>query len=115
MAKKYAELRAKMAPSARARSRVRAREILDQMPLFELRQARRLSQERLAEVLRVKQASISKLEHRTDVYVSTLRSYIEALGGTLEIVASFPDGAVRITQFEAIKEGQVAKENGTYE
>jgi transcriptional regulator with XRE-family HTH domain len=115
MTKKYAELRAKMAPRARARSRTRAREILDQMPLFELRQARRLSQERLAEVLQVRQASISKLEHRTDVYISTLRSYIEALGGTLEIVASFPDGAVRITQFEVPEEGRVAEEKGAYE
>jgi transcriptional regulator with XRE-family HTH domain len=72
------------------------------MPLQELRQARKLSQEAIATVLGAKQASISKLEHRTDMYVSTLRSYIEAMGGTLEIVAQFPDGEVRITQFTDI-------------
>ncbi len=115
MPKKYAELRAKMAPRARARSRTHAREILGQMPLFELRQARRLSQERLAEVLQVRQASISKLEHRADVCISTLRGYVEALGGTLEIVAAFPDGAVRITQFDVLDEGRVTEEKGTCE
>jgi hypothetical protein len=45
---------------------------------------------------------VSKLERRADMYVSALRTYVEALGGELEIVARFPDGAVRITQFEQI-------------
>ena len=103
MAKKYSELRSKMSPAARARARTRADALLAQVPLFGLRQARQLSQEQLANVLHVKQASISKLERRTDMYLSTLRSYIEAMGGELEIVARFPDGAVRIRQLEEIE------------
>ncbi|MHB1587582.1 MAG: XRE family transcriptional regulator [Acidiferrobacteraceae bacterium] len=103
MAKKYSELRGKMSPAARARARARADALLAQLPLFELRQARQLSQEQLAKTLHVKQASISKLERRTDMYLSTLRSYIEAMGGALEIVARFPDGAVRIKQLEEIE------------
>lgn len=58
-----------------------------------LRKARVMTQEQLAESLSMAQGDISKLEHRADLYVSTLRRYIEAMGGELKIVASFPDGA----------------------
>ena len=100
MAKKFSELRAKMSPKAREKSASLTREMLDEMPLQELRQARALSQEQLAKVLHVKQASISKLERRTDMYVQTLRSYIEAMGEILNITAEFPEGSVRIKQFQ---------------
>ena len=70
------------------------------MDLAELRRARRLSQEELAQVLDVGQASIAKLEKRTDMYVSTLRRFVEAIGGDLEIVAKFPDHSIPIKQFE---------------
>jgi DNA-binding XRE family transcriptional regulator len=76
-----------------------AQTMLAAMPLNELRQARGLSQKMLAEVLHVQQPSIAKIEKRTDMYLSTLRSYIEAMGGELEIVARFPDGSVRISNF----------------
>ena len=102
MAKKFADLRAKMTPDAQARSNVKAQEMLAEMPLSELRQARGLSQKVLAEVLHVQQPSIAKLERRTDMYLSTLRSHIKAMGGELEIVARFPDGAVKITNFAEI-------------
>ncbi|SPE43095.1 Transcriptional regulator, XRE family [Candidatus Sulfopaludibacter sp. SbA3] len=98
-ARNFNELRAKMSPEARARSEAQAREMLANMPLDELRAARHLTQEHLAELLGVKQASISKMERRADMYVSTLARFIEAMGGTLEIRASFPDGSVRISQF----------------
>ncbi len=104
MAKKFSELRKRMSPAAQAKAAERARELIEQLPLHELRQARQLSQEQLANMLHVKQASISKLERRTDMYISTLRSYIEAVGGELEIVAKFPEGVVRIKQFEEIEE-----------
>lgn len=67
--------------------------------LGELRQARQLSQEALAEKLGARQASISRLERRADMHVSTLRSYVEAMGGTLEIIARFPDGSVPLGPF----------------
>ena len=69
------------------------------MPLDELRAARNLTQEHLAALLHIKQASVSKMERRTDMYIGTLGKFIEAMGGQLEIRAIFPDGAVRITQF----------------
>jgi len=77
----------------------KARAMLAEMPLQELRQARGLSQKVLAEILHVQQPAIAKLEKRTDMYLSTLRSHIEAMGGELDIVAKFPEGSVRITNF----------------
>ena len=57
----------------------------------ELRWERALTQRYLADKLKVNQPAVSKLEQRADVYVSSLRSYIEAVGGRLKIVAEFPD------------------------
>lgn len=102
MAKPFRTLRERMTPEAREQAEQKAKALLAEMPLQELRQARALSQEQLADLLQVKQASISKLERRTDMYISTLRSFIQAMGGELEIVARFPDGVVRITQFEGL-------------
>jgi predicted transcriptional regulator len=76
--------------------------IAEEATLRQLREARERSQVEMAEKLHIKQAAVSKLERRTDMYLSTLRSYIEAMGGQLEIVARFPNQAVRITQFEAL-------------
>jgi transcriptional regulator with XRE-family HTH domain len=72
------------------------------MALDELRAARALTQEHLLTILGIKQSAISKLERRADMYVSTLRHLIEAMGGQLEIRAVFPDGDVRITQFQTL-------------
>lgn len=80
----------------------RAERILAEMPLQELRQARSLTQETLAKNLSVRQAAVSKLESRTDMYISTLRNMIKAMGGDLEIIAKFPDGDVKINQFKEI-------------
>lgn len=74
--------------------------IAEETTLRELRQALRDSQQVIAGRLRVNQTAVSKLERRTDMYVSTLRAYIESLGGSLEIIARFPGKPpVRITQF----------------
>ncbi len=103
MAKKYSDLRAKMSPEARQRAEARTQEMLAEMPLHQLRQALRLSQDEIAEVMEVGQASVSKLERRTDMYLSTLRRFIEAMGGELEINACFPEGCVRISQLSNVK------------
>jgi hypothetical protein len=58
-----------------------------------------LSQESLAKLLNINQAAVSKMERRTDMYISTLRDYIRAMGGELEIIATFPDGQVKIDNF----------------
>jgi len=96
MARNFNELRAKMSPESQARIAARVKEELAKMPLHQLRNAREMTQTRLAEVLQMDQGNISKLEKRTDMYLSTLRSYIEAMGGELEIRAVFPDGDVKI-------------------
>jgi len=102
MARKFTELEAKMSAEAIARSDARYQEMVAEMPLHELRRARGISQETLAKVLRIRQPNVAKLEKRTDIYISTLRATIEAMGGTLDIVARFPDGAVKITNFSSI-------------
>ncbi|MGA2222932.1 MAG: XRE family transcriptional regulator [Syntrophobacteraceae bacterium] len=106
MARKFAELEAKMSAEAIARSDARYREMIAEMPLHELRRARGISQEKLAKVLHIKQPNVAKLEKRTDIYISTLRVTIEAMGGTLDIVARFPDGSVKITNFSSIGESE---------
>ncbi len=104
MARKFAELREKMSATAQQRAHERAAELRAEMPLQELRQALRMTQAQLATILETNQANVSKLERRTDMFVSTLRSYILAMGGELEITAHFPDGCVRIKQFEELTE-----------
>jgi predicted XRE-type DNA-binding protein len=103
VAKKFSELRSRMSPESQARAEAKAQAMLAEMPLNELRQARGLSQKMLAEVLHVQQPSIAKMEKRTDMYLSTLRSHIEAMGGHLEVVARFPDGAVKISNFSDLE------------
>jgi DNA-binding XRE family transcriptional regulator len=102
MAKKFSELREKMTPEAKAESDRLFEEALEEYPLAELRNARGLSQKMLAEALGIQQPAIAKMEKRTDMYISSLRSHIEAMGGRLEITAHFPDGSVRIANFSQI-------------
>ena len=73
------------------------------MALDELRQAFSLTQDQLASKLNVKQPAISRLEQRSDMYISHLREVIEAMGGKLEIVASFGDRKVKITNFDFVQ------------
>ncbi len=102
MARKFQELRSRMTPQQREQSRKIAVQLRAEMALADLRQARHLTQEDIAEVLGSRQAAVSKIEHRADMHVSTLRRYVEALGGELEIIAHFPEGDVRISQFEEV-------------
>jgi transcriptional regulator with XRE-family HTH domain len=100
MARKFSELRAKMAPDAQARAAARAEAMLLEMQLQELRKARQVTQVDLAKAMNIEQAAVSKLERREDMYVSTLREYIKALGGELKLVASFPDAEIQVHPFE---------------
>jgi DNA-binding transcriptional regulator YiaG len=79
VSKPYAKLREKMKPAARKKVGEKTKALLDAMPLQELRHARNLSQEQLAQTLSVNQAAVSKLEKRTDMYISTLRNFIKAM------------------------------------
>lgn len=104
MTQPFNHLRDKMSPERQARVEARVQQAIQEMALAELRAARDLTQEHLASLLGIKQSAISKLERRADMYVSTLRDFIKAMGGDLEIRAVFPDGTVRITQFQALAE-----------
>ena len=86
-----------------AKTRQRANRRTKAMKLREIRVDRRLSQVIIASRMDTNQSGISKLEQRLDVYVSTLQEYVHALGGKLNIVASFPDGDIRINQFDPPK------------
>src|SRR4051794_31243887 len=98
---------AKLPPKERrAVKRLAADLIEEAATLRELRKIRARSQKQIAAQLGIKQAAVSKLERRTDMYVSTLRTLIQAMGGELDVVARFPDKSVRITQFKGL-EGEV--------
>lgn len=98
MAKKWTDLRAHMTPDQQARSAARSEAMLVEMKLAELRQARARTQVEVAQAMDTGQATVSRLERREDMYLSTLREYVEALGGELKLVASFADAEIPISQ-----------------
>lgn len=103
----FSKLREKMTPAQRKVANAQAEMLRAEMTLAELRQARKLTQETLAGTLNVGQEAIAKMEKRADMYVSSLRRYIDAMGGELEIVARFPDGrAVVVSNFSELGEPQ---------
>jgi transcriptional regulator with XRE-family HTH domain len=120
MARNFKELQAKMDPARRSENRQRVRDELQGMALDELRSAKQLTQADMAEMLDVPQSSISRIERRADMYLSTLRNYIHAMGGVLQIQAVFPDGgAVVINQLgdyenQAYTVSARAEGKGTY-
>lgn len=92
MAKKLDDIMKKI-PRARQK-KIEARTqvlIAEYMTLRDLRRARELSQERIAELLKIRQDSVSRMEKRSDLLLSTLRSYVKAMGGELRLIAEFPD------------------------
>ena len=103
MAKSFNKLRDGMSELRREKVAAQTEELLASLPLHEIRLARKLSQEDIAARLDVKQAAVSKVEHRADIYISTLRRHIEAMGGTLIIQAEFPEGCYQISSFDKIE------------
>lgn len=91
MARKFSELKEKMNPESRAKSQALAAEMMAVMELAELRRTQNISQDALAQRLEKGQPAVAKLESRDDPHVSTVRDYIEALGGRLDIVAHMPN------------------------
>lgn len=105
MAKKFSEIRKQVTPERRARIEEKKKVMLAQVRLQDLRRARSLSQVMLAEAMNVSQSEVSKIERRTDVYVGTIRRYLEAMGCSLRISAIFPQGEeIEISQFSDIAE-----------
>lgn len=94
MATKWKDMRRTLSPEKEAGIQSKVEAEIGRLPLAAMRKARMMTQERIAELLCVNQGAVSKLEKRSDMYLSTLRSYVEAMGGHLDVRAVFPDGEV---------------------
>ena len=94
--RKFSELRAQTVRTPEAAATVEAYKsaMRDVLAIEELRAGRKLTQQQVAQALGVSQANVSQLEHQDNIYLKTLGSYIEALGGQLEVRAIFPDETV---------------------
>lgn len=108
MAKNFRVLRDRMTPERRAQNKAATQALLAEMSMDELRRARAFSQEDMAAILEIKQGAVSKQERRPDWHVSTLRRYIKAMGGELELVANFPDGSVNLSNIGEIDDERAA-------
>ena len=92
MAKSLDDVLSAFTPVQRARVEARAQELIEEeLTLRDLRQAQHLTQERLAELLGVEQENVSRIERRADLLLSTLASYVAAMGGKLRLIAEFPN------------------------
>jgi predicted XRE-type DNA-binding protein len=105
MAKSFSNLKNKLSDESKARIQKHIENALQEMPLAELRQARMYTQQQIADALKIKQASVSKMEGQADMYISTMRKFIEAMGGELEIIAKFPEGSIKVERFENLDTG----------
>ncbi|HEV7590873.1 MAG TPA: XRE family transcriptional regulator [Longimicrobium sp.] len=104
MAKKWADLKATLPPEVIEHARRKTEAMLAVIELNELRKARKLTQEQLADRLGIRQSNVSKLERRADLLVSTLREVVEAMGGELRVTARFPDVEYQIDPVVRAKE-----------
>jgi transcriptional regulator with XRE-family HTH domain len=102
------EIIRKLSPAERKKVEDRAAEIIaEEMSLRDLRKARKLTQARVAKTLGITQDSVSRLEKRSDILISTLRKTVKAMGGDVRIVAEFPDRAPVVVS--ALSEGDAAR------
>ena len=102
MARKFKKLIGELSPDRQEKIRLGTQNLLSGMALHELRRALSLTQVDLASTLNMNQAAVSKMERQSDMYVSTLRRLLAAMGAELRVVASFPDREIQITQFEGL-------------
>ena len=104
------EFLARFSADDRAKIEVRARQLIaEELTLRDLRKARALTQAKIGAVLGIGQEHVSRLEQRSDMLLSTLAGYVEAMGGTLKLVAEFPDrGPVALTNLADVFEAPEA-------
>ena len=104
-------IRKKLSPARRKKVEARAAQLIaEEMTLQELRHARKLTQVRMAKELGISQDGVSKLEKRSDLLLSTLRKTVEAMGGSLSLIAEFPDR--RPVVLSGIAEDELAPKAG---
>ncbi len=99
MPRNFKELEAQMALERVARAEMKAKEIMADMLLAEIRKHMGLTQKELAAALDIKQPTLSKIEAQEDMQIGTLSRIIEALGGELELIAHLPGADFRLSQF----------------
>jgi transcriptional regulator with XRE-family HTH domain len=104
MNRKFSDLTKDFSPERRARIEARKAELREEMDLAELRRALALTQANLAETMEVQQGEISKIEKRTDLLLSTLRRFLQAMGADLEIRAVFDGRSVKIGNLSSLRE-----------
>ena len=115
MAKSLEDVLSAFTPEQRARVEARAQELIEEeLTLRDLRQAQHLTQERMAELLGVEQENVSRIERRADLLLSTLASYVAAMGGKLRLIAEFPnrkpvDGGARRSERKRTRETATAQ------
>lgn len=111
------DVMASLSPERRALVEARAQELIEEeMTLRDLRSVQHLTQERLAEILGIEQDSVSRMERRTDMLISTMSSYVEAMGGKLRLVVEFPNRqpyAVRLSDLTEVLPRQTRRKSKT--
>jgi len=103
---KWAGIKAAMKPATRGRMEASARHLAHELHLSQLRKARGLTQEAVATLLGVSQAEVSKMERRSELYIGTLKKFIEAMDGELVLAARFADGVevpIRLGEAEGVE------------
>ena len=109
----FKDLTKKFPAKRKMRVAERVAELKEEMMLSEIRRARARSQKDLARALKVNQPAVARLEKRANMQVSNLKHYVEALGGSLEITAKFPNaGKVIITNFKKVRRAASSKSKG---
>jgi transcriptional regulator with XRE-family HTH domain len=95
-----------LSPERRAKVQARAGQLMaEELSLRDLRLARKLTQEKMAELLQIRQEGVSRIEKRSDLHLSTLRQVIQAMGGELRLVVEFPDRPpVILSGFQEVEE-----------
>ena len=101
---------AELPPDERTAIATRARQLIaEENALRLLRRARSLTQQNMATLLHIDQAGVSKIESRSDMLLSTLRSYVEAMGGSLRLVAEFPEGVAELASLGEVSDAAPAR------
>jgi transcriptional regulator with XRE-family HTH domain len=103
MATNWNNLKHKSSPEVRARLKREAHDELERIGFGKLRQARQQTQVAIAERLKIPQSAVSRMEKRSDLLLSTLREYVGALGGKLELRAVFPDADFELETLETVE------------
>ena len=95
----------RLPPERRAKIAARANQLIaEEHTLRRVREAHGLTQTRLAEIMHVGQDSVSRIESRSDLLLSTLRSYVQAMGGSLRLIAEFPEGVAELSSLGELGE-----------